>query len=187
MGIEEEFPWISEILKILESGFPVIMPCDTIYGIVGTVPDSEKLIRGLKGRDESKPFLQLLKKEWVPDLTRTDIPEKLFDLWPGPLTLIVEGIDLASIAIRVPNDNRLLYLLEKLKKPLFSTSVNKSGKPILYRSEDIDFEFKNKVKLFVNEGDLPGGIPSTILDIRQKPFMILREGTCSIDSDLLAK
>ena len=34
-----------------------IIPCDTIYGIVGIDPEAESRIRALKGRDEGKPTM----------------------------------------------------------------------------------------------------------------------------------
>ncbi len=185
MKQEKEFPWVAELLQVLGSGRPVIMPCDTIYGIVGIVPVSEEIIRDIKGRDESKPFLQLIRKEWLPGLVKTIIPDNLLKLWPGPLTLIVEGVDNNSIAVRVPDDKRLLYIMKKLKKPLYSTSVNRSGNQVLYKADEIKKEFQGKVDLFANEGDLPGGLPSTILDIREKPYRLIREGACFLGTDIL--
>ncbi len=177
---------VPDILKILNNSGIVIMPCDTIYGIVGVAPDSENKIRTLKGRAEEKPFLLLIKKEWVYRFTKIEIGSYFLNLWPAPLTLIVPGLDGYSKAIRVPDDNRLQNILSELNKPLYSTSVNRSGYKNLSKSDDIEKEFGSKVDLFVNEGDLNSGLPSTIIDISKKPYKMVREGACSIDISMLS-
>ena len=185
MYIEGKTRQIADILEILSNKGIVIMPCDTIYGIVGVAPDSENIIRKLKGRKETKPFLLLIRKEWVSRFTKIEIDKYFMDLWPGPLTLIVPGHNGKTIALRVPDDDRLQNILSVLKEPLFSTSVNRSGYESLYKGDDIEKEFGSEIDLFVNEGDLEGGIPSTIVDISQKPYKLLREGACPIDITML--
>lgn len=185
MCIEEENFSIADILAILSDNGIVIMPCDTIYGIVGIAPVSENRIRNLKGREETKPFLLLIRKEWVSRFTKVDIENYFLDLWPGPLTLIVPGLFGDSIALRVPDDERLQNLLSELNEPLYSTSVNRSGQESLYKTKEIELEFGSEVDLFVNEGDLEGGLPSTIIDISKKPYKLLREGACLIDLNML--
>ncbi|MCK5197995.1 MAG: L-threonylcarbamoyladenylate synthase [Spirochaetales bacterium] len=186
MCIEGKIESVTDILAILSDAGIVIMPCDTIYGIVGVAPASEKKIRELKGREETKPFLLLIRKDWVSRFTEIEIDRRFMDLWPGPLTLIVPGLDGYSIALRVPDDDRLQNLLSELNEPLYSTSVNRSGQESLYKTEEIEKEFGSEVDLFVNEGDLEGGLPSTIIDISQKPYKLLREGACRIDLTMLS-
>ena len=185
MDMDVKTESLTNILTTLLDIAIVIMPCDTIYGIIGVAPDSENKIRELKGREETKPFLLLIEKEWVPRFTKMKIDRYFLNLWPGPLTLIVPGLRGSSIALRVPNDNRLQNLLSSLNEPLYSTSVNKSGYDNLFKSYDIEKEFGSKVDLFVNEGDLEGGIPSTIIDISQKPYKLIRQGACLIDFTML--
>ena len=185
MCVEEENLSIAEILAVLSGNGIVIMPCDTIYGIVGIAPVSKNRIKKLKGREETKPFLLLIRKEWVSRFTKVDIEKYFLDLWPGPLTLIVPGLFGDSIALRVPDDERLQNLLSKLNEPLYSTSVNRSGQESLNKTKEIEIEFGSEVDLFVNEGDLKGGLPSTIVDISQKPFKMIREGACPIDFTML--
>ena len=186
MYTEEKKESLANILTTLSDIGIVIMPCDTIYGIVGIAPLSEKKIRNLKGREETKPLLMLIQKEWVSRFTAIEIDSYFLDLWPGPLTLIVPGLKGNSIALRVPDDDRLQNLLLGLNGPLYSTSVNRSGHVSLYKSDDIEKEFGSSVDLFVNEGDMEGGTPSTIIDISQKPYKLIREGACAIDPGMLS-
>ena len=176
---------VANILSVLSDDGIVIMPCDTIYGIVGVAPLTEKKIRELKGRGETKPFLMLVRKEWVSRFTDMEICSYLLGLWPGPLTVIVPGFDGCSTALRVPDDDRLQDLLFALNKPLYSTSVNKSACESLYKSDDIEREFGSTVDLFVNEGNMEGGMPSTIIDVSEKPYKLVREGACYVDLGMI--
>lgn len=176
---------MDSIARVLSETGIVIMPCDTIYGIVGIYPSSENRIRDLKGRDENKPFLILIKKEWISRFTKLKIKQYFIDLWPGPLTLIVPGLKGITVALRVPDDKRLQNILLQLDKPLYSTSVNKSGHASLNTANDIEEEFGSDVELFVNEGDLTDGKPSTIIDLTTNPNKIIRQGSCLIDMEQL--
>ena len=176
---------MENIVSILSNEGLVIMPCDTVYGIIGIYPATDNKIREIKGRGENKPFLILIKKEWIHNFTKIKINNYLLNLWPGPLTIIVPGLNNDTIALRVPDDKRLQKLLLELKKPLYSTSVNKSGQQTLETEHAIESEFGNKVDLFVKEGDLIGSRPSTIIDITQLPYKILRNGACPVDLNML--
>ena len=56
-----------------------IIPCDTIYGIVGIAPDTESQIREVKGREETKPFIQLINRSMLGRITDTEIPSSVLD------------------------------------------------------------------------------------------------------------
>lgn len=174
------------LAEVLTGGGVVIMPCDTIYGIVGLAPDSEERLRAIKGR-EAKRFLQLIaSQEWVSRFSDMKLPEALAALWPGPLTLILPARrEPATVALRVPDDPLLRGLLQELDRPLFSTSVNRSGEPPLWRFADIAEGFEQSVDLLVDAGDLEGRLASTILDVTSRPFRVLRPGALQVPPELL--
>ena len=162
---------------MLISGRIVIMPCDTIYGILGLSPETEEKINGIKGRLPEKPYIRLLDDvKTLHRVSSKKIPEGLLELLPAPLTLILRDTSGQDIGYRVPDDKRLLEILSYIKKPLFSTSVNKSGSPPLWKISDIRETFGEEVDLILDGGDLPGGMPSTVLDITNKPYRVLRQG-----------
>ncbi len=173
------------LAELLSGGGVAIMPCDTIYGIVGPAPGSEARLRELKGRGE-KSFLQLIAgRQWLARFGDLDLPESLAAYWPGPLTLIFP-VGQGSVALRVPADPQLRALLERLDRPLYSTSVNRSGQPALWRIAEILEQFEAAVDLVVDAGDLPGRLPSTIVDLSRRPFRVLRQGALSIPPEALA-
>jgi L-threonylcarbamoyladenylate synthase len=172
------------LAELFAAGGVAIMPCDTIYGIVGPAPQSERRLRGLKGRGE-KSFLQLIgSADWLPRFGDLRLPPSLASYWPGPLTIIFPAGQ-GTVALRVPADPSLRQLLERLGRPLFSTSVNLSGQPPLWRIGDILGQFEKSVDLVVDAGDLPGRLASTIVDVTRRPFRLLRRGALDLPEEAL--
>ena len=185
MRLEIDDPKLPDTLvEVLQSAGVVIMPCDTIYGFVGIAPDTESKIRELKGRQE-KSFLRLIPNlQYLPRYTTSDLPPELKSYWPGALTVIFPAKDTGTVALRIPDDPLLLQLMKRLDRALFSTSVNASGKPALWRIEDICSAFESRVDLIVAAGDRPEGVPSTIVDVTGKPFRLLRRGAVDLPEGL---
>jgi L-threonylcarbamoyladenylate synthase len=173
------------VLSVLRSGGIVILPCDTIYGIVGRCSDTEERIRAIKGRGD-KPFIRLIPSVKAVSYYTDYLPSKvILSLWPGPLTLIVAHKSGGTVALRVPDDPFLIAVLEKLSAHLFSTSVNITGEAALWKIEEIIETFGGRVDLILDDGDLPGKKPSTVLDVSGKSYRILRQGACIIPPELL--
>jgi L-threonylcarbamoyladenylate synthase len=173
--------------RLAAVGGVAIIPCDTIYGLVGTVPGSEERIRRIKGRGEDKPFLQLVAgADWVARLAAAPIPASLEKHWPGPLTVILPGLGGGTVALRVPDSLFLRELLSAMDMPVYSTSVNRAGQAPLWRIADIVEGFEDDVDLVMDAGDLPGAVPSTIVDATCSPLRIVRQGALALSpADLL--
>ncbi len=174
------------IIDILEKDGVVIVPCDTIYGFIGKAPETDSIIRDIKGRGESKPFLHLVSSViQFNELSVIPFPEELEKYWPGPLTVVTAVKSGGTIAYRLPSDNFLQDIVSHIETPLYSTSVNRSGEKPLWRLEDIALEFEDKVDLIIDGGDYKGREPSTVIDITSKPFKIIRQGALILPEDLL--
>jgi L-threonylcarbamoyladenylate synthase len=174
------------LIDILSSGGTAIVPCDTIYGIVGISPDTEERIRQIKRSSSSKHFIRLIgTTEQLKQFTDICIETELLSLWPGPLTLVVPTYHGNTIGLRVPDDPYLQQLLSLIKKPLISTSVNRSGCDPLENIDTIIENFEKDVDLIVDGGDLKNKQPSTVLDVTEKPYKILRNGSINIPASLL--
>jgi L-threonylcarbamoyladenylate synthase len=172
--------------EFLASGKPAILPCDTMYGIVGRVPESDSAIRALKGRGEDKPFI-VLAADTASALAVADFDPSLplLSLWPGPLTVVLRARGGGSVALRLPAEPWIRELLERTGFPLYSTSVNRSGSPALASISGIIAEFSADVGLIVDSGDMPSSRPSTIVDASVHPFRILRQGELVVPGELL--
>jgi L-threonylcarbamoyladenylate synthase len=163
-----------------------VIPTDTVYGFSASVPEGERAIRELKGRGEDKPFIQLIAdSDWIGRYTKSCIPKELLALWPGPVTIIVPDINGGTTAFRCPADGWLRSVISAVGRPLYSTSVNRSGEPVLWRIADIADSFGGGVSLIVDDGDKAGGVPSTIVAVESGLCRIVRQGTAEIPLHLL--
>jgi len=177
---------------ILKGGVCVI-PTDTVYGFSGIVPWSKNKIQTIKGRDEGKSFIQLIADpNEIYNYTSLSIPSRLFSLWPGALTLVVpvsKGDNAGStIAFRCPGDAWLRKVVELVGSPIYSTSVNRSGQPVMYKLQSICDEFLGEVDLIV-DGDkiiAPDAKASTLVELTDDgQCKVLRQGSVTIPSELL--
>lgn len=183
-GSGEQPRWQQQLLLLrhLHNGSPAIVLCDTIYGIVATAAAKERLCQ-LKKRDQ-RPFIHLLGSfQQLNNLLAAPLPEMLLHCWPGPLTCIVNSQQ-QSLAVRIPASRWLRRLIVNLGQPLLSTSVNLSGEPALHRFEDIARHFQQPDLLLLNGGPTLDQRPSTLIDVRQSPFKLLRQGSFTIPAKL---
>ena len=159
----------------------VIIPTDTVYGFSGIAPWTEDSIRQIKGREENKPFIQLISKpEDVCLIAKDNIPDKLLKYWPGPLTVIVESVKGGTVAVRCPGDAWLRKVIEETGI-IYSTSVNRSGSSVLEECSQIIEEFNNEVELIVCDGDKINSLPSTIVSYVNSEIKIIRQGSLNIN------
>ncbi len=192
---------LEKAAELLAAGNIVILPTDTVYGFSGIVDlkgaekkDCGSLIRRIKGRDEGKPFIELISSpDEITDYTDEPIPDELLSLWPGPLTLIVPlkkdsplDTDLSTVAFRCPGDGWLRRVIARTGRPLYSSSVNRSGSPVLSSIAAIEKEFAAEVPLIISDGDKNGSLPSTIVSVGSGGIRLIRQGTLKIPAGLTA-
>lgn len=177
-----------KVITTLKNKKIVVIPTDTVYGFSG-IYDSEvaEKIREIKGRAENKPFIQLIARpEDLKKYTDDSIPEKLLKYWPGPLTIIVndkrlQNDEIKTTAFRCPGDLWLRQILAEIEVPLYSTSLNRSGEPVLYEENEILKEFSSEADLIVLDGDKKDALPSTIVRCTGGEIKILRQGSLKIE------
>ena len=177
---------ISKLLELIKNHELVIIPTDTVYGLVCCYDSKsavEKIYK-LKKRSRKKPLIllgcnwQALKKNVNVGAYCNTPLRKLIKQWPGPLTIILPASKnvpkflnkgFKTIGVRVPNNKFLLRLLKYCPgQVLASTSANIS------RRKNVK-EIAGKVKLFVKakRGEMSYK-PSRIVEIRNDKIKILR-------------
>lgn len=190
---------VQKTAEVLKKGGICILPTDTVYGFSGLVATKKLLsqsstdaeIRKIKGRSEKKPLIQLIAKPQDLALYTNDvIPQNLLAKWPGALTIIVhtkedtplaEQAKLPTIAFRCPGDQWIRQVIEEVGGPIYSTSVNRSGQPVLDEEGAIVEEFEKEVDLIVNDGDKKGALPSTLVSLENGQVKIIRQGSVKIN------
>ncbi|MGA2641854.1 MAG: L-threonylcarbamoyladenylate synthase [Spirochaetia bacterium] len=175
------------LVQILRGGGVAIAPGDTMYGLIGLAPEAAARLRRVKGREEEKPFLQLIgDASWIGRISDVPLPPRLGRFWPGPLTIVFPAHAGGTAAFRVPDNRFLRDLLHALDQPLYSTSVNRAGSPPLKAVQDMRRELEGDVDAIYDAGDQAPGEPSTLVDITRRPFVILRQGAVHLlQEDLL--
>ncbi|MCQ2589725.1 MAG: L-threonylcarbamoyladenylate synthase [Treponema sp.] len=184
------------VLESLMAGKIVVIPTDTVYGFSGLVLEedipfdkgTDAQIRAIKGRSETKPLIQLIGcPEDIKKYTDDDIPQTLLSKWPGALTIIVNTKKshplykrYPTIAFRCPGDLWLRQIVIQAGAPIYSTSVNRSGCPVLETVPEIAAEFEEEVALIVDDGDKKGALPSTLVAMENGLPKVLRQGAVEI-------
>lgn len=180
---------------ILKDGGIIVFPTETVYG-VGTILDNEnsiKRIYEIKGRDFKKPLLiHISKMAYAFDLSRY-VPDKASDLmktfWPGPLSIILEASCAVprsaisygyTVGLRMPS-NKFFKDLGDLVGPIAATSANLSGQKDPLTCGDAYNYLKDSVDLYVDDGPVEKGLPSTVIDMTANPPKILRIGAVSVE------
>ena len=181
----------SYIIKTLKDGKLVIMPTDTIYGIIGDATNEDVInkVYEVKERPHDKPLLILVSNFSMLYELVTEIPketEKIIKkFWPGPLTILFKKSSKVSdaltansalVAIRMPNDKRLLNIMNHLNRPLISTSANISSHNAITNPNQLEEKMKEKIDLIVDEGTV-NNEASTLITIVNGKIEILREGS----------
>ena len=192
-----------EITKALKEGKIIIFPTETIYGLGGDAlnPTVLEKIYFIKKRKKEKLFPVLIKDESELYKYVRDIPESIKHLiklfWPGPLTIIfypkkdlpeVLTNNGKGIALRVSSSPFIKKLFFYFENPIVATSVNISEEIPLNNPKDIIKNFKDKVDIFIENGEKKG-LPSTVVDIRSGKLKIIRKGVLfeKIEKEVLKK
>lgn len=195
--IETNAPADAAVRRAAESlrgGNVIALPTDTIWGLCAKAGDStgvEKLYEA-KGRGGEKGAPVIIGRlDQLAILTKPlhgKIWEKLYTLWPGPLTLIFEAGEEATpllaegggIAVRYPRQP-LCQALARAAGPFAATSANPPGEAPLTSAAEIAAHFGDKISLILDGGAIEGGTPSTVADLRGDSPKLIREGAIDFD------
>lgn len=180
---------IETVNEILKNKGIVVLPTDTVYGIMTAVFnfDGQKQIYKLKGRNLKKPLI--LMSDNIETLKRfvifpKDIEKILIEFWPGQLTLILPTTELGklltggrdNLGVRIPNCKILLDIMAKYDIPLMTTSANISGKESAKTAKTAKEYFDSKIELIVDGGKCEFAFESTVIDMVKFPYVVIRKG-----------
>lgn len=177
MDINQE---IHNAYEVIKEGGIILYPTDTVWGIGcdATNPEAVAKIYKLKQRAETQSMIVLMNGEKMMYNVFKDIPEvawQIMDLSENPTTLVLDkprnvAPNLIApdntLGIRIVKEPFCFKLLEKMKKPLVSTSANISGKPTPKSFKEISPEIIKGVDYVVNlHHEKIAGKPSTIIKL----------------------
>lgn len=188
---------IDQAVAVLNQGGLVIYPTETVYG-AGVDATNQAAVDKLleyKSRREGKPLsIAVANQKTARKYALINRQaEKIYNQFlPGPVTVVsaakgnlAQGVtsEFGTIGIRIPDYDLILNIVEKLKKPMTSTSANASGKRRPYQIKhilnNISDKQKNLIDLIIDAGTLPPREPSTVIDTTLSTPLTVRSGELS--------
>ena len=181
-------------LKALNNHQVIAFPTETVYGL-GVFYDDEKayeLLNHIKQRREDKPYTLMLSD--VEEISKyAEIDKRYLPIikkfMPGSLTVLLKSKDnvpnyvthnTGTIGVRIPSNKEALELLRFVKKPLLVPSANKADQKPALTAQEVKDIFQNEVNVII-EGDISGGLPSTIIDLTKEEIRLVRPGPISLE------
>lgn len=182
--------------EIIKNGGIAIVPTETVYGfaIDAFNLEAQKKIYDIKGRNHKKPLV-IMAADIESVSVLVEIPAKALKIaetfWPGQLTLILPTTEIGkmvsggrdNLGIRIPDNEFMLKLLKEIKTPIFTTSVNVSGKKSAKKFEEV-LAFENVADILADGGECRFSFESTVIDMVKFPYVIIRKG-CLDTKELL--
>ncbi len=173
---------IARAAELLRAGEVVAFPTDTVYGVgvVASRPDLLPALFELKRRPLDRRIAMLVAG--LHQVTGWDVDERARGLakrfWPGGLTLVLPGPDGTTQGFRAPDHPVALALIEATG-PIYTTSANISDQPDTLGADEVLIAFatdQDGLAAVLDGGPVPGGVPSTVVDLTVNPARVLREG-----------
>lgn len=188
---------IKRAAGVIRNGGLVAFPTETVYGLGADAlnPDAVARIFAAKNRPFNDPLIvhiadkqDLLKLSVEVDKITLDLADAF---WPGPLTLVLKKSQvvptmvtagLETVAVRMPDNAVALSLIKTAETPIAAPSANLFGRPSPTTAQHVLDDLNGRLDLILDSGKSPMGVESTILDLSQAPFRILRPGGVSLEA-----
>lgn len=188
---------IQQAVEILRQGGLVGLPTETVYGLAADAknPLAVSKVFAAKGRPADHPLIVHIGtinelSEWAKAIVPQayQLAERF---WPGPLTLILKKQDHVldevtggqdTVAVRIPDHPLALELLQAFGSGLVAPSANQFGRISPTDEAAVLAELGKKVDLILPGGRTRVGIESTIVDLSQQPFTLLRRGMVRLET-----
>ena len=180
---------------MIEIGEVAVFQTDTIYGICANALSEAGVMRlfSAKMRDRTKPvgiFVGSIKELEKYCYIRKQYQQFLNNIWPGPITCVLptkknsrlkitpNKVQPKTVAVRIPEKQLILSLIEELGAPLIQTSVNITGQAHMLYSELINSYYRF-ADLMIDSGPEEHNEPSTVISLVGPQVELLRKGSTS--------
>ena len=195
---------IKEVGKIVAAGGIAAFPTETVYGLACRVNrDALEKLDKAKGRPEDKRYTLVIPNadrltDYIPNVSPR--AQKLVNnCWPGPLTAVfkLKQNDLEilrkrfdefvfqslyrdlSLGIRCPLGEIPQKLLEYAGCEVVAPSANISGQEPATDASQVLAQLDGRIDAVLDGGHCKYKIPSTVVEINDAGFKILRQGAIS--------
>lgn len=186
---------IAEAKQILDLNGIVAIPTETVYGLAANALSEEAILKVFKTKNRPHFDPLIVHVANIKEAQKIAvIPDKLKlladDLWPGPLTLLVQKKPIISdlvtsgsdlVAMRIPNHAKTQLLLETLEYPLVAPSANPFGYVSPTTARHVAKNLPN-VEYILDGGACKHGIESTIVGLDNDTILVYRLGATTLEA-----
>jgi L-threonylcarbamoyladenylate synthase len=187
-------PTIDDGIAALKAGELVVYPTETFYAIGADAFSSIALqqLFLVKGREPGRPVGLIAADTAMAFSVAREIPidaRRLADaFWPGPLTLVLPARDNIApeltgadgVGVRVSPNPVARALSAGIGKPITATSANLSGEAPASTLESARAALGEKVKVYLEGGNLTASAPSTVVAVSGSGWKMVRVGAISL-------
>jgi L-threonylcarbamoyladenylate synthase len=176
-------------------GCVIGIPTDTFYGLAAdpfNLAAVEEIYR-VKGRPETRALPILTNCLEQAMMLARETPRNFLVLaeayWPGALTLVVEASNrlplkvtggTGRVALRWPRSEVVRQLIDEFEGPVTGTSANVSGFPSCSSADQVIKQLGSRIPLVLDGGDTGAALPSTIVELVEDEWKVLREGAIPV-------
>jgi L-threonylcarbamoyladenylate synthase len=194
LKVSAESPESSSIryaAELIRRGRVVGVSTDTFYGLAAdpfNLAAIDEIYR-VKGRPENRALPILVNSIAQAAVLTRDVPEDFLKLaqafWPGALTLVVDAsrrlplkitANKGRVAVRWPKSAVAWAIIEQVGSPITGTSANISGYPSCSNAQQLMEQLGERLPLILDSGETGGTASSTIVDLREDGWSIVRKG-----------
>lgn len=179
-----------KVVQIINSGNLVILPTDTIYGIIGDAlnKDAIEKVYVAKKREKNKQLILLvdsidMAKKYTKNIS--ELESHLYEKYSKySLTIELQKNDnlpkeynstVTYVGVRIPYNDDLIKIIKMLNRPVFSTSANISGQPVITSVSLLNEDLKKYIDYIYDAGVIKMDA-STIVKVENNRIIIIRDG-----------
>ena len=185
-----------EAADFIKRGGIVAFPTETVYGLGANVFDAAAIAKifAAKGRPNDNPLIAHVGSlEQIESLVSEITPsaEKFIAaFFPAPLTLVlpkaarvpfIATANLATIGVRMPQNELALEFLRACETPLVAPSANLSGKPSPTTWQAVFEDLNGAIECILQGAMTQIGLESTVVDCTSDAPLILRSGAITLE------
>lgn len=189
----------TDIAEVISAGGLACIPIRGAYRMLADARSHAAITRlaQSKRRAHNRPALVI-----VPDLatardivdgTEWPLTRKLTQaLWPGPLTLVLPPSSqlpakvaklltrsTGKLGVRLPDDPLSAAVVKAVGGPVLVSSANIENKPGASSADVVRKRFERVLDVWVDAGDVQPEPPSTLVEVDENTWKIVREGAVS--------
>ena len=181
---------INKTKEILEEGGVIVFPTDTVYAYGCDIKDKRAIERiyRLKKMEKHKPLSFIFTEISEINNYARNISDDAYKImkkaFPGPYTFIFKASKLVpkvvvtnqkTVGVRLPANNIAIEIVKALGRPLLATSVSNPNGNYIVEPKDLEKIYRNEVDLVIDCGPKISS-PSTVVDMSEDTFRVIREG-----------